>query len=418
MKKTVSILAICAAGACLLGVSGCATASSGLSVDSYWYIDSYEGIQRTSVLDDPDNIEKGRTPESLLYEIKFDEESGGNGVYKIEYNTDGENFAEGEGAHFFRTVFYAEHYDWADVEHEEYALTQSEVNQLPEEDRRRMDGTAEVVYVLETEARISGTYVYTANGADESDNKNRVEFADYMVTKTYFRSARNGLQPVYSSQQVHTTTPAAMSPAAPEAMCEEIEYSYEVWYNYECTEAYYTYTDKDDANKNLSDTVTGLQNTGHTLFDNNTLYTVIRGFSLSESFGTTISLMVPANNGVMNVNVTGAARNELNPENDADIISALTAAYGQPEIPEPEEGEEESEEDETAHSYLYYNPVSIRVSGNNLGGTQSAWFAAVEDEDNNTYRATMLRLTVPVSYALGTLEYRLAEVESVLGETA
>ena len=105
MKKIASVLAICAAGACLLGVSGCATASSGLSVDSYWYIDSYEGIQRTSVLDDPDNIEAGRTPESLLYEIKFDEESGGNGAYKIEYNTDSENFAEGDDAHFFRTVF-------------------------------------------------------------------------------------------------------------------------------------------------------------------------------------------------------------------------------------------------------------------------------------------------------------------------
>ena len=422
MKKIASVLAICAAGACLLGVSGCATASSGLSVDSYWYIDSYEGIQRTSVLDDPENA--GRTPESLLYEIKFDEESGGNGAYKIEYNTDSENFAEGDDAHFFRTVFYAEHYDWADVEHEEYAPTQSEADELPEEDKQRMDGTAEVVYVLETEARISGTYVFIGNGADENAAENRVEFTDYMITKTYFRSARNGLQPVYSKQEVHTTSPAAMSPTSPETMCEEIEYTYEVWYNFECTEAYYEYVDKDNAGANLSDTVTGLQNSGHTLFDNNTLYTVIRGFSLSENFGTTISLMVPANSGIVNVNVIGATKSELDTETDADIISALTAAYGQPEIPEPEEGEEgEGEGDgeegeEEQHSYLYYNPVSIRVSGNNLGVTQTAWFASVEDEDNNTYRATMLRLTVPMSYALGTLEYRLAEVESVLGETA
>ena len=62
------------------------------------------------------------------------------------------------------------------------------------------------------------------------------------------------------------------------------------------------------------------------------------------------------------------------------------------------------------------------------GTTQTAWFAAVNisdsngntlsDEDNNVYRATMLRLTVPVSYSLGTIEYRLAEVVSVLGGQA
>ena len=372
MKKTAKVIAVAAACACLLGASGCATANNHISVDSFWYIDSYEGIQRTSVLDDAENA--GRTPEVLLYELKFDKESGGNAAYYVEYFTDDTDFENGEHPHYFKTTFYAMSFDW--------------------------NGDL-------------GQYVYGSSDTEPTAD-NSVQFSDYIKTTTYFRSARNTLEPVYSRQEVHTTTPASLSPASKDDMCTQIEYVYEVSYNFGCTEATYTYTE--EGGESEEHTVSGLQDTGYTMFDNNSLYTAIRGMSLSDSFSATISLFIPANFGILNASVTGGAQGELSPTDDADIISALTAAYGEPEV--PDSGEDDNTEDETAHSYIYYNPVSITAASTLHGTTQTAWFAAVSDEDNNTYRATMLRLAVPISYGLGTMEYRLSEVVSVLGELA
>lgn len=422
MKKTAKLLAVAAACVCVVGASGCATATNALTVDSFWYIDTFDGIQRTSVLDVEENA--GRTAEVLLYELNFDAPENGNSAYRVEYYTDSENFAEGENAHYFKTTFYAKHFDWSADTLDKYTLTANDIIDM-EDAADRVTGTEEVVYVLETEMRASGRYVY--GGADTAATAdNSVEFEDYMITTTYFRSARQVLEPVYSRQEVHTTTPAGISPASKDDMCRQIEYTYEVFYNFDCTEATYTYTEAGGTAE--ESVVGGLNSTGHTLFDNNSLYTAIRGMSLSESFATTISLFTPANTGVLNVNVTGGTQNELNTETDADIIAAITDAYGTLDLSSDSEEGEESAEDEVAHSGVYYNPVSITAASELHGTTQTAWFAAVNvsdadgnavsNEDNNVYRATMLRLTVPISYGLGTMEYRLAEVVSELGAMA
>lgn len=410
MKKTGKILAIAAACACVAGVAGCATSVNRLSVDSYWYIDSYEGIQSTSI--DPE--ENGRTAEVLLYNISFDEQSGGNGSYRVNYFTDSEDFAGGETPHYYKTKFYATGFDWNDSRvAEAYRMNEEAVGKLPEGDKARFDGTSEIVYVLETELKISGEYIF---GKDEATEANSVEFSDYMNTVSYFRSARNGLVPVYSRQEVHTTSPNGMVAGSVDTMCKDIEYVYEVSYNFECTEATYTYTEKGE-NGQFGEPVTRtakkLENSSYTLFDNNTLYQVMRGMSFSNNFSATISLFSAADLGTVNVSLAGGTTNELDKEKDKDIISALTTAYGEPEKPE----NADEDEDSADHSYIYYNPVSIK-NANGKGVTRTAWFASVTDEDDNTYRATMLYLNQPLSYGLGTWEFRLAEVVSVLGELA
>lgn len=416
MKRSFKIIAVAAACALLVGASGCATSNNSLTVDSYWYIDSFEGIQRTSVLDEEGN--ENRTAEVLLYEINFDETSGGNAAFHINYFTDEEDFENGENPHYYKTTFYAVHFDWSTQPCDDYRLTTGDVSRLPEEDQNRLVGTSEVVYVLETEMELSGEYVL-GDTETEATADNSVQFSNYMRTVTYFRSARNTLEPVYSKQEVCTTSPATMAPAAADDMCVTIEYEYEVFYNFDCTEATYTYTEisrnGDDGQPEEKHVVSGLQDSSYTVFDNNSLYTAVRGMSLSDSFSATVSLFIPANFGLFDVSITGGTQAELDTENDADIISALTSAYGEPEVTENNAGEED---DETEHSYIYYNPVSITSAAELHGTTQTAWFAAVSDESNNTYRATMLRLTVPISYGLGTIEYRLAEVVSVLGEVA
>ena len=232
MKKTAKIIVATAACACLVGASGCAAATNSLSVDSYWYIDTFEGIQRTSVLDDEENA--NRTAEVLLYELNFEQPENGNAAYRVEYYTDSENFDEGDNAHYFKTTFYAKHFDWSTDANEKYTLTANDINAMPDEDQQRItNGTQEVVYVLETEMRVSGRYVL-GDADTAATGENSVEFSDYMTTTTYFRSARNGLEPVYSKQRVHTTSPATLAPVTVEDMCRQFEYSYEVFYNFDC----------------------------------------------------------------------------------------------------------------------------------------------------------------------------------------
>ncbi len=400
--KFIAAAAACSAALCMAGVAGCASASRGLVVDSFWYISAFESIQPSSV--DPED--NGRQNEVLLYELTFDKDAARNAVYEVNYFTDGENFAEGEDAHYFMTTFYATRFDWSDERvAEEYRLTEADVNALPEDSdlKARLNGTKETVYVLKTELKVSGEYIF---GGDEST---AVRFSDGMTTETYFRSSGEGLQPVYSTQDVATTAPKGLSPSSSDDMCERLEYSYEVSYSPYCTEARITYSPA-EGEKQVK--TVSLDSAPGAVFDNNALYTVIRGLSLSENFGATLNLLIPADGGVNGVSVSAGARAELGAEDDADIISALTAAYGEP----PSEDASETAEADKGSGIFYY-PVSIGASSGR-GVTRTAWYAAVENERDNTYRATMLRLYQPLSYSLGAWEFRLASVEGVLGAQA
>ena len=397
--KVIAAAAACAAALCMAGVSGCAAASRGLVVDSFWYISNFDSFQPSAT--DPE--QNGRQNEVLLYEITADAEAAGNAVYSVNYFTDGEDFASGENAHYFRTTFYATGFDWSDERvNEKYRLTADDAAALPDssELKARLDGTVETVYVLKTELKISGEYVY---GDDEST---AVRFSDSMVTETYFRSSGDGLQPVYSTQDAVTTVPKSISPSSADEMCEQLDYEYEVSYSPYGTEAEITYSPADGEAEVKT---VSLDSDPGAVFDNNTLYTVIRGLSLSENFGAALNLLIPADGGVSTVNVSAGSRGELDATDDADMISALTAAYGEP----PSEDAVETTEADAGSNISYY-PVSIGAPAGR-GVTRTAWYAAVEDERNNTYRATMLRLYQPLSYSLGAWEFRLAEVEGVLG---
>ena len=228
--KVIAAAAACAAALCMAGVSGCAAASRGLVVDSFWYISNFDSFQPSAT--DPE--QNGRQNEVLLYEITADAEAAGNAVYSVNYFTDGEDFASGENAHYFRTTFYATGFDWSDERvNEKYRLTADDAAALPDssELKARLDGTVETVYVLKTELKISGEYVY---GDDEST---AVRISDSMVTETYFRSSGDGLQPVYSTQDAVTTVPESISPSSADEMCEQLDYEYELSYSPYGTEA-------------------------------------------------------------------------------------------------------------------------------------------------------------------------------------
>ena len=59
--------------------------------------------------------------------------------------------------------------------------------------------------------------------------------------------------------------------------------------------------------------------------------------------------------------------------------------------------------------------ADISFAGGTLAGTtQRVWYAAVTNADRNQSRSTMVKLSIPLSYGLGTLNFTLTEVESTL----
>ena len=59
--------------------------------------------------------------------------------------------------------------------------------------------------------------------------------------------------------------------------------------------------------------------------------------------------------------------------------------------------------------------ISISYDGGEMSGApQTVWYAALKDADNNTARCTMLKLSIPLPFGLGTLNCSLKEVESTI----
>ncbi|MCD7729610.1 MAG: hypothetical protein LUI60_06850 [Clostridia bacterium] len=385
MKKIFKILAVTVAAAGVVGMAGCTSSSSGISLDSFWFIDTYPGIQNSAI----------GTEEVLKYDVTLDEDTQGNTSYHMTLDTEKE--------HSFVTKFGVGVYNWDNQGKDGFTKIDS-TNAAT----YTVGSNAEVVYYLETSLVYSGAFVLgDTTVAATADNS--VSFDDEITTVTYFRSAQKGLTPLYSYSYVHTTSPNTYTAAdTVSAMCAELNYEYEVFYDKGCTQATYYYrglanTEAEDAEK--TNTLSDLDDLDYTVFDNNQLYAAIRGMNLSADFSETISLVIPANGGVTDVSVTGADAGTLDSsdENQAKIIAALEAQYGQAPA---------ATDDSTGG--ISYNPVSITTDSDYSGITQTAWFAAVEDENDNQYRATLLYLAIPMSYDLGTLEYTLTEVSSVI----
>lgn len=371
MKRSVKILAVTLAAGMVVGLAACSDSDSHITLDSYWYKDNYEGIQNSTI---------DGAPETLTYKVTFEGE--GNGSYRVEYD---------EGT--YTTTLTAKEFDWSYSE-----LTYADY---------RSDET-ETVYVLTTELNISGRYIY---GSSETySDEDVVEFKNYAITTTYFRSARNTLSPLYSKQTVRSTSPNGLTAASASTMCVTKQYEYEVFYNQSASEATFTYTEYDaETGAELTDegftkTVTGLGG-NYTLLDNNSLYMAVRGMSLSSSFSAVVDLFIPAQGGAFGVRISGGDGGTIGADDEdyGSAYKALVKAYGEPAA---EEGEEPS---------IAYNSVSITANSDLSGTAQTAWFAAFDDEDNNQYRATMVYLEVPLPYGLGSLKYTLTSVDSVLG---
>lgn len=368
MKKSLKIAAaVIAAGAVITfaGCGGCSCAGCGGNsknlavVNSNWYTGtSYKGIQPSFIYEnDPDN----NTREIITYTVTHDKSDAGNGIYSADYK---------EGS--FTTTFYAFKYNW----------NENKVYPGDEE---------EILYAFETELEIKVQYTYTAT------NEQTDWYEDGISSVAFFRAAGKQLQPVYSRQEIKSHSPASLQPASIEYVCEYVEETYENFYNFDCTAV-------TTVNGEESNVYEGLDDIKYTVFDNSSLYIAARSLKLSESLSQTIYLYSAASGGPAEYVITGAdtALDSTEEQNEINYISEEMEEKG---LFFPDDN----------RNTVPTVAVNIDYAGGDLHGTtQTVWYAAIENADYNVGRTTMLKISTPLSYSLGTLNYSLNKIESTL----
>lgn len=58
--------------------------------------------------------------------------------------------------------------------------------------------------------------------------------------------------------------------------------------------------------------------------------------------------------------------------------------------------------------------IGVQYDGELSGVSQIYWFTKITNPINNVGRATMVKMSVPITYSLGTLNYTLQEIQSTL----
>ena len=361
-KITTAVLAVGMA-ATMAGCSGCAGCNGSnvnLTVtNSNWFTGtSYKGIQPSFIAEDGyENF-----IEDIDYKVDFDNSTATNPYYSVNYR---------DGS--YNTKFYALRYDWKNSK--KYASSSEDI---------------EVLYYYSTEMHVSVEYIF-------KDGSSSGRFEDSVISECYFRAAGKSLQPVFSKQEIKSTSPNKNNPKNISEAYKRIDVVYENYYDRGCTEV--TSIIK-EAGKAESEKVYPFKNVNNTLFDNSALYIAVRSMKLSDTYSQTVSLFNAAAGGVSAYAINGYD-SPLPDKERGDITSALT----QKGLYTPKA------DDEGVSSVA----MSINfVGGNLIGTTQSVWYAAIENADNNTSRATMLKISIPLSYNLGTLNFTLQNVNSTL----
>ena len=357
------------------GCMGCGgkTSSSTLTRSNWFTGTSYSGIQPSFI--------KGHanfSAEKITYDVTYDNTNANNAYLSVDYS-----------GGVFTTEFYGAEYDW----------TSSAIPEGYADDKVK----SETVYCYRTELTISVQYTLLRGNKDSSK-----VFDDHVVTESYFRAAGKSLQPVYSKQEIVSTSPASYQPKNLEDAYKQIDVTYENFYNYSCTKVLSKTTDytKDDPTLDrIGDGVVeskefkNLNKLDKTLFDNSSLYIAVRAMKLSPSLSEPVNLFSAAAGGIDEYAIVGSDASLT-----LDEKSTYTSLLSEKGLFNSVNG---SEVEATA--------INVSYAGGNLHGTtQTIWYASITDNDYNVSRATMLKLSTPISFSLGTLNYSLKSIDSTL----
>lgn len=375
-KKILVAVLLAGSVATLAGCSGGAIYSS-TSTAANWNVATSTTVEKNSV-------EFWRSHKEVAsYSIEFKE--GSNATYKVDYNT-----TDTDTKYVTRFYIDKNDYDWS-AEHLPDGIKINPENGTAVED---------IVYVYETEFTIKGKYLLKST-------EETVEFADSVKTVCKYRLAGENLKPVYSWQEVKSTSPNILSAVNKDSMCVTVDATYETYYNRDCSQAVVITNDSAKGESKKTIALDGLT------FDNSQLAFALRAFNLNGN--KSFNVCSPQNGSTQNVLISCATEAELSTENDQQVINALkhvTDGNGT-YVDDYIFFDGTSSDPEAAAKQIRFHNVALGINADMKGSSSVYSYAAVENADLNTTRAVLLKMTTPLSFGLGTLSYTIKDLALV-----
>lgn len=371
MKKHITVLALTLAAGCAVTFSGCGGTSilNTASLSSNWYaLTSYKNIQPTFTGEE--------NAERATYTVTHEQGALANSTYSVQFAKSG----------VYETLFYATDFDYNAFGNEEYAKSYGEAYG---------NKTVPAYYYKTTFDMPEMTF--TCKGASTE------KLHESAVTECYFLPVKDRLRPLYSKISVVSHSPANSTVSSIENIYRTIDRTYECFYEYSGgdklntvkTKLTFGASDYQTSSEEQWIVYDKLGEAAHVFFDNNAIDIAVRSMGLNANLSQAISLYSP-NSGVQNYSVAGSTA-ALGEDEHKSITKVLqdnglfTPTDEKPLI-------------DTA-------AASVSYIGELTGVSQTYWYAAVTNPKNNTARATMLKISAPLSYGLGTLNYVLTELK-------
>lgn len=406
MKKTTILAALALTACCTAAFTGCGGSSKNIaSLDSNWYSGiNFTRFQPTFTEGNKNGSgEDAFSAEVITYDVTFDGTNAPNPTYTVNYE---------KGT--YKTTFKSQ------------ILGEEEIKKITlDEHRGHYNSVKMQLYYYRTELNIPSV-TYTL----KSDNTKTVTLrGDSIITENYFLSVADYLSPVYSKQTVKSATPRNYQIGNIDSAYVLINREYESFYlnkNNSPAEvvtkttvkneegfADYGYADFEGTESGNAKTSVSaplnIENTPYTLFDISSLNIVTRACKLTSGadLSQAINLYVPwSKSGVNDFGVAGSAAPlvlDKNAEQNTAKLNELTSRLQTAKLYE--------EKTDAEGKPLGLQTVAVNV-GTKAGVTQTYWYTAVSGTHNNVGHATMLKLSTPLTFGLGTLNYTLSEINS------
>lgn len=376
MKKSLAIVAAVLAAGCAVGLTGCGgNKKNAAALSSNWYaVTTNSEFQPTLA-----GVEKA---EKIVYKVTYEALSTPNAYYSANYS-DGTYTTE-----FYTTAFKASDFDFGDYS-EGYPQSIT-------------------AYCYHTVLSLPSV-IYEIKATEEKSEA----FADSIETFSYFLSVKNNLMPLYSEQTVKSTSPAKFQAGKVDETFRHIDRVYKNYYMYDgsavktvatVNEADYEYADLKEKtftveNKKLADSA-------YSVFDTSAVNIVSRATNLSagSTLTQTISQYIPSAGNYQNFTLVCA---DTALGTDEEKTNALKTEL---EAKLAEKGLYKETKDAEGNK-IGLKTVAVSLNSTDNSTVQTCWFTAVDNKNNNTGRATMVKLSVPLAYSLGTLNYTLDTIE-------
>ncbi len=228
------------------------------------------------------------------------------------------------------------------------------------------------VYYYETNLDLNVTFM--VNGETET-KRNTV------TTKTYFKKAKDGLSPLYASNEYHSYVPNNSATSLSNAY-SETEATVETVYGANGASGVCTQTDKlNDKVYTNSFSANSKDAKKYTCLDVEQLYFALRGVNTSEN-ATPKFLVYSAGN---------------------EEYQSVTASFGSKVIGD-------TQFSGVLNSSVDYYPVSVSLNAELSGTNHTVWIAAHSNPQQNANRNVILRMEANFPYNMGKLIYKLKSV--------